>query len=76
VCRPHRLQDLPPALDQAVRRLTAELATQYPQLANARWVALRLLEGDARIREAVRSSELGQIESAAPPLPRWSGATT
>ncbi|MCA2005345.1 MAG: iron transporter FeoB, partial [Ignavibacterium sp.] len=33
----------------------------FPNLPNARWVALRLLEGDQNIIDAVRSGELGNI---------------
>ncbi|HEX9637100.1 MAG TPA: FeoB small GTPase domain-containing protein [Acidobacteriota bacterium] len=75
VGQPHRLENLPAALERAVQRLGAELEARFPRLANARWVALRLLEGDARIQDAVRSGELGELEGAAALLPRWSGAT-
>lgn len=41
--------------------LTAQLATAFPGLPNARWVALRLLDGDESIIRAVRSGELGEL---------------
>jgi len=41
--------------------LVAQLETLYPGMPNARWVALRLLDGDERIIEAVRKGELGDL---------------
>jgi ferrous iron transport protein B len=59
--RPHRVAGRTPVLQQAVTALAAELETVFPQLPNAGWVALRLLDGDQRIAEAVRSGELGAL---------------
>ncbi|MGI8922487.1 MAG: FeoB small GTPase domain-containing protein [Fimbriimonadales bacterium] len=42
------------ALDELVPAITKDL----PGLPNARWVAMRLLDGDERVAEAVRSGEL------------------
>lgn len=64
VCRPHRIQSEPPALKRAVSLLVKKLSAAFPDLPNARWVALRLLEGDARIEEAVRSGELAGLARA------------
>lgn len=61
VCQPHRLKSEPPALKKAVAELVAQLETVYPGLPNARWVALRLLDGDPRIVEAVERGELGEL---------------
>ena len=60
VCRPHRIEP-PQGLKAAVEELMAEVETAYPGLPNARWVALRLLEGDPRIVEAVRSGEIADL---------------
>ncbi len=60
-CRPHRIQSGPPALKRAVQLLVEKIRTAFPDLPNARWVALRLLEGDGRIEEAVRSGELADL---------------
>ena len=35
----------------------ASAPVTYPTVANSRWIALRLLEGDERIIEAVKSGE-------------------
>jgi len=64
VCRPHRVQNEPPRLRQARERLTRAVLEVFPALPNARWVALRLLDGDKRIAEAILSGELG---GGAPP---------
>jgi ferrous iron transport protein B len=66
VCKPHRIQSEPPALKKAVSQLTAQIQSAYPNLPNARWVALRLLDGDERIVQAVRDGELGDLSPGAP----------
>jgi ferrous iron transport protein B len=66
VCKPHRLRKLSPVLDRAVSRLAAQIESAFPDLPNARWVALRLLDGDERIVEAVRKGELGDLSRGAP----------
>ena len=65
VCKPHRIQSEPPALKRAVRLLVEKLQAAFPDLPNVRWVALRLLEGDSRIEEAVRSGELAGLARGA-----------
>lgn len=61
--RPHRTGHAvgrsAPAVSQAVDELMAHLSASFPDLPNARWVALRLLDGDESIIQAVRSGELG-----------------
>jgi ferrous iron transport protein B len=57
-CRGFRTQAEPPALKQALKLLVGQLEEAFPGLPNARWVALRLLEGDERMMEAVRNREL------------------
>jgi len=64
VTKPHRIKSEPPALKQAVGQLTAQLERAFPTLPNARWVALRLLDGDPRIVEAVQRGELGELDAA------------
>lgn len=59
--RPHRLRSEPPELQRAIRILVEQLETVFPGLPNARWVALRLLDGDERIIEAVRRGELRDL---------------
>jgi ferrous iron transport protein B len=61
VCRPHRVRSYSSGLQTAVDELIAQLESLYPGLPNARWVALRLLDGDQRIIEAVERGELGDL---------------
>jgi ferrous iron transport protein B len=61
VGKPYRVRYESPALEQAVARLTAQVQALYPDLPNAQWVALRLLDGDERISEALRKGELGDL---------------
>jgi ferrous iron transport protein B len=58
VCQPHRLNYEVPGLRGAMEKLTAQLRKTYPNLRHAEWIALRLLEGDAHIVDAVASGEL------------------
>jgi ferrous iron transport protein B len=66
VCRPHRIKNEPPALKQAVAELVKQINAIYPHLPNVRWVALRLLDGDPRIAEALRKGELGDLSGGHP----------
>jgi ferrous iron transport protein B len=53
-----------PALEEAVAGLAARVEERFPGLPNSRWVALRLLEGDPGIEEAVRAGTLGELVGA------------
>ena len=66
VCRPKRLRQKSPALKAAVSTLVEKLRALYPDLPNARWVALRLLDGDERITEALRNGELRDLGTYSP----------
>lgn len=48
-------------MKNALETLVAMVEEKFPGISNARWVALRLLEGDQRIIEAVKSGELGSL---------------
>lgn len=63
VTRPHRIQYLDEKLKEAVETLAAQLLASFPNLPNARWVAMRLLEGDESIIQAVRDRKLGEISN-------------
>jgi ferrous iron transport protein B len=64
VCKPRRIQNEPPELKRAVAELTTRIETEFPGLPNARWVALRLLDGDEHIIQAIRKGELGELSGA------------
>lgn len=61
LCRPRRVWTESKKLKSSIDKLETMLCSEYPALPNARWVALRLLEGDRRITDAVRSGSLGQL---------------
>jgi GTPase len=56
--RPHRVKQRSSTLSRAVDELTTLIRAAFPSLPNARWVALRLLDGDERMITAVRNGEL------------------
>lgn len=62
--RPHRLNYTDKNLETAIETLARQLQAEYKDLPNARWIALRLLEGDASIVKAVRAGTLGTIREA------------
>ncbi len=67
VCKPHRLSNESKSIKKSIEELTKKVEEIYPDLPNVRWVAMRLLEGDQRIINAIRNNELEQlnkIESA------------
>jgi len=64
VCQPHRMKSRSTKLNQALSTLAKKLSEQFPDLPNINWVALRLLEGDNSIIEAIRTGELGSLKSS------------
>jgi ferrous iron transport protein B len=58
---PFHIQDLPPEVESSVGSLADTIQRAYPDLPNARWVALRLLNADARVEAAVRTGDLGSL---------------
>ena len=63
VCKPYRIQNEPPLLKKAIDQLEIKIRNAYPHLPNARWVALRLLDGDEQIIEAIKKDEIGDLRS-------------
>ena len=59
--RPYRIGEHAPTVEHAVSELSDVIDDAYPGLPNTRWVALRLLNADEAVREAVRSGELGRV---------------
>jgi len=58
---PYRLEQHAPEVERAIVALAPIVVDVFPQVPNARWVALRLLNADEAVQEAVRSGELGQL---------------
>jgi GTPase len=55
-----RVDGLPKTVRRAVDELAAEIGRRFPRVRHRRWVALKLLEGDADLAGAVRDGTLGQ----------------
>ena len=64
--RPRRIERHPEAVERAIRAITPLIGEDFPELPNARWVALRLLNADERVTEAVRKGEFGSLGEAGP----------
>lgn len=62
VCKPYRIKSNSIELNKAIGKLSDEIEREYPALPNLRWVALRLLEGDQSIIDAIRTGDLGNLK--------------
>jgi len=58
--KPRRIENLPPEIESAVQDLIEKIQAQFPDLPNARWIALRLLEGDPSVIREVEEGTLGE----------------
>lgn len=58
--RPMRVEGTP-EFQKAVNELVPMIEAMAPGIPNARWLAIRLLDGDARVQNAIISGELGEI---------------
>ena len=54
----------PPELQEAVDELVPMIEQLAPGVPNARWLAFRLLDGDHKVRQAILSGELTDLEAA------------
>jgi len=61
ICNPYQIKMESPMVNQAVDRLVKKIKAAYPNLPNAQWVALRLIGGDQRIIDAIRSGEFNEM---------------
>ena len=66
--RPHRITATG-GTARSVDELVALIEAAYPGLPNARWLAMRLLEGDKRVEDALRQGELTQLAASREPEP-------
>jgi GTPase len=70
--RPRRVEGTR-EFNAAVAELVPMIEAAYPGVPNARWIAIRLLDGDARVEGALRSGELSAlVERQARPDQRFS----
>jgi ferrous iron transport protein B len=66
--KPYEVPMQQPQLEAAVNALLPPLAARFPALPNLRWVALRLIEGDASIMRAVADGTLGNLTRGMVPV--------
>ena len=59
--KPYHVKYSHPKVDRAVSQLVSQIEEAFPEVPNAPWVALRLLDGDERIIQAVENGELGEL---------------
>jgi ferrous iron transport protein B len=59
VTKPVRVEGTP-EFQKAVNELAPMIEQSAPGVPNARWLAIRLLDGDAKVQQALLSGELGQ----------------
>lgn len=61
ICKPRRIKSISPQIDDAINILTKDIEEKYPNLPNSRWVAIRLLEGDQSIIDAISTGEIATL---------------
>ncbi|MCX7876908.1 MAG: 50S ribosome-binding GTPase [Melioribacteraceae bacterium] len=61
ICKPYRMTNTSKKISNAIDDINKKLKEQFPNLANTRWIALRLLEGDQNIIDAIKSGEIGKL---------------
>ncbi len=66
VCKPRRTKINKASVARAVEQLQQALQKYFPAVPNLRWVALRLLEGDQSVMDAVARGELGDYYATLP----------
>ncbi|MBK8945528.1 MAG: 50S ribosome-binding GTPase [Ignavibacteriae bacterium] len=66
VCNPHRIKGYSKRINKIIDQLSEKIKNVFPDLPNVRWVAIRLLEGDQTIIDAVKSGEIGKIGKISP----------
>jgi ferrous iron transport protein B len=62
ICKPHRISGKSKDLSKAVDKLTKMISEKFPGLPNSRWVAMRLLEGDQSIIDAVKTNDINNLQ--------------
>jgi len=61
ICKPYQVKGYNKKIKKSIDELTDRITKLFPDLPNSRWVAIRLLEGDQTIIDAVKSGEIGKI---------------
>jgi ferrous iron transport protein B len=61
ICKPYQIKGYTKKIRKTIGELTEKIHQLFPELPNARWVAIRLLEGDQTIIDAIKSGDIGQL---------------
>jgi len=61
VCKPRRLGKGARKVEQTIESLALDVEQAFAGVSNARWIAIRLLDGDARIEAALETGELTDV---------------
>jgi len=73
LCSPPKIKSHSKKLNQAIETLSKKIEKIYPNLPNADWVAMRLLEGDNSVMKAVRSGAIGNLHTEGPSILKQPG---
>ena len=65
---PYRTRSHPSGVQEAVAAVEPLIEEEFPGLPNAKWLALRLLNADEGVAEAVRSGGIGADDGAGEPV--------
>ena len=63
VCKPHKIKSLPKKVEEAVQSLSKQIKSNFPDLPNTRWIAMRLLDGDQQIVKALKSGDFMNLQN-------------
>jgi ferrous iron transport protein B len=61
VCKPHKLKGFSGKIKKTISELTDKIHALYPDMPNANWVAIRLLEGDQTVIDSLKKGEIGKL---------------
>ena len=61
--QPRRVQGTP-EFQRAVEQLVPKIKNLLPDVPNPRWLAIRLLDGDSRVQQALQTGELAELAGA------------
>jgi len=61
VCKPIKIKQKNKKLRTAIDQLSKKIKESFPDLPNEKWIAMRLLEGDESITNALKNGDLGQL---------------
>lgn len=63
ICKPYKPRKRPTKIRHAIEEIAHQLQNIFPEIPNYDWVALRLLEGDQSIIDAVKTGQLGFLST-------------